>query len=355
MNGFSPLLRILRSPVELADLTEMDWDILLRQARKQKLLARLGTLIEDQHLEDHCPQRARDIIRGDTAYVEHLHTQARREVRELHKALAPRGIPIMLLKGAAYLMAGLPMARGRHIADVDILIPERQLEEAERALQSHGWQMKTMESYDEHYYRTWMHELPPMTHRRRALEVDIHHSILPRTSRLHPDSSLLWEASSPLGDDHLRLPSPLDMFLHSATHLFYDSDLKARLRDLVDLDRLFKTHGATADFERQLIPRAARLDLLRPLHYALTLCPLLLGTPVSPQLQAAARAGAPPWPVERLTTALCRNVLTPPLPEQAGHPVAEWLLYLRSHWLRMPPLLLGRHLLRKARYRLKTR
>ena len=28
--------------------------------------------------------------------------------------------------------------------------------------------------------------------------------------------------------------------------------------------------------------------------------------------------------------------------------LARWLLYVRSHWLRMPPLLLARHLLRKS-------
>ena len=351
----NPLLHILGSPTRMADLSAPQWDLLLRQARSQKLLAHLDVLISDHDLAAHCPKRALDIIRGDRAYVDYLHTQARREIGELHKVLSRHDIPIMLLKGAAYLIADLPLARGRHISDVDILIPEQQLEKAERILQEHGWQMKPLLPYDEHYYRTWMHELPPMTHRRRALEVDIHHSILPRTSRLHPDPGLLWEASIPLGDKHLRLPSPPDMFLHSATHLFYDSDLKARLRDLLDLDRLFKTHGTTSDFERQLLPRAARLDLLRPLHYALSLCLLLLGTPVSQQLQTAARTGAPPWPVERLMAALCRNALTPSLPGHAGHPVAEWLLYLRSHWLRMPPLLLGRHLMRKAHYRLKIR
>jgi hypothetical protein len=28
--------------------------------------------------------------------------------------------------------------------------------------------------------------------------------------------------------------------------------------------------------------------------------------------------------------------------------IARWCLYVRSHWLRMPPILLARHLTRKA-------
>ena len=31
-----------------------------------------------------------------------------------------------------------------------------------------------------------------------------------------------------------------------------------------------------------------------------------------------------------------------------GTPAAALALYIRSHWLRMPPLLLARHLLRKS-------
>jgi hypothetical protein len=46
---------------------------------------------------------------------------------------------------------------------------------------------------------------------------------------------------------------------------------------------------------------------------------------------------------------LVRRALTPDLPERssAGRQAARFCLYLRSHWLRMPPLTLALHLLRK--------
>lgn len=31
-----------------------------------------------------------------------------------------------------------------------------------------GWKMKAEDNYDEHYYRGWMHELPPMQHNVRG-------------------------------------------------------------------------------------------------------------------------------------------------------------------------------------------
>ena len=37
---------------------------------------------------------------------------------------------------------------------------------------------------------------------------------------------------------------PVDQVLHCAAHLFLDSDLRDRIRDLVDLDGLFRHFGA---------------------------------------------------------------------------------------------------------------
>ena len=35
--------------------------------------------------------------------------------------------------------------------------------------------------------------------------------------------------------------------------------------------------------------------------------------------------------------------------------IALWILYLRSHWLKMPPLVLARHILVKAGRRIRSR
>jgi hypothetical protein len=46
------------------------------------------------------------------------------------------------------------------------------------------------------------------------------------------------------------------------------------------------------------------------------------------------------------------------LPGHPDHPnwwakLARWLLYIRAHWLKMPPMLLARHLLYKAYLRVR--
>jgi hypothetical protein len=45
---------------------------------------------------------------------------------------------------------------------------------------------------------------------------------------------------------------------------------------------------------------------------------------------------------------LVPRVLEPRYPDRLPARVAAWLLFVRSHWLRMPPGLLAVHLLRKA-------
>ena len=81
---------------------------------------------------------------------------------ERRKVLATVDVDLVLLKGAAYLMAGLPAARGRVFSDVDILVPVARLAEVENALMLHGWSTTHHNAYDQRYYRQWMHELPPL-------------------------------------------------------------------------------------------------------------------------------------------------------------------------------------------------
>ena len=57
------LLEVLRDPARLASLAEDDWDLLLRMARANRLIARLEFLLGEQGAWESAPQRARDNIR----------------------------------------------------------------------------------------------------------------------------------------------------------------------------------------------------------------------------------------------------------------------------------------------------
>jgi len=344
------LLEVLRAPGAMATLGLAEWDLLLRQAEHSGMSAILSCLAEEQGLLDLLPAPVRTQFGWLQAPVRRHRQAVGWEVRQLARVLAPLGVPLLLLKGAAYALAELPAGRGRLFSDIDILVPEAALGEVEAALMLDGWVSANPDPYDQRYYREWMHELPPMQHARRQTILDVHHAILPRTAAVWPNPALLWEAALPLpGQPGLRVLAPVDMVLHSAVHLFHEGEFEHGLRGLFDLHRLLVHFGADLGFWEALPARARALEVERSLFYALRYTSLMLGTPVPATLLAAA-AGRPPAAVLALMDALFGRVLQPlhPSCEDRFGGAARFALYLRGNWLRMPPLLLARHLLHKA-------
>ena len=139
------------------------------------------------------------------------------------------------------------------------------------------------------------------------------------------------------------------MVLHNAVHLFQDGELAGSVRDLVGTKALITHFGTTdAAFWDRLPARAAQLGLERPLFYVLRFAARMLGTAVPPAV--IARVPAPPAPVLALMDRLVSRSMLPLRGAQGtlGEETARTLLYVRSHWLRMPPGQLALHLFRKS-------
>lgn len=346
------ILRAFRQPEHLASLGLADWDLLIRQARKANLLASLYVLLQERNLLAAVPAQPREHLDWSNALAQRHVLAVRQEVFLIRQALEDCGIPVILLKGAAYVMAQLPSACGRLFSDIDILVPKDRLDHVEAALMLHGWAVTHHDAYDQRYYRTWMHELPPMRHIRRMTVIDVHHAIVPETAPVHPDPAKLRAAACPIeGQDGLLTLAPADMVLHSAVHLFHDGELDNGLRDLVDLDRLLQHFGSQPAFWPLLLERARTLELTRPLFYALRYTHSMLHTSVpADTLAQAARFGQPGNATLALMDALFSRALLPQHPncDSRLSGIARHMLYVRANWLRMPPALLARHLFHKA-------
>jgi Uncharacterised nucleotidyltransferase len=251
------------------------------------------------------------------------------------------GVPLILLKGTAFAAAGLDAARGRLIGDLDILVPRALLTVVEAALLKAGWDWVKPDPYDDAYYRKYMHELPPLIHRERDRMIDVHHTILPLTARVTPDAAALIADAVPIGKGMFTL-SPPDMLIHAVAHLFADGDLAGGLRNLWDIDRLIREHSVAPDYWRQLVERARLHGLVPHTSRALRLAHHLFETPVDPYLAYHARRGD----IFYMGRLLARNGWG-----QETRKVLRLAFYVRSHWLRMPPLMLARHLWTKWRRR----
>ena len=340
---------------QLANLSEAQWELVIRQARAANLLARLAHRLAERGELLQVPEAPRRHLAEMRFVAAAQQREIVREIRLMLDALRSAAVPVVLLKGAAYLAAGLPAAQGRLFSDIDILVPRAALDQIESLLNLHGWMSSHHSAYDQRYYRQWMHELPPLQHARRQTVLDVHHNILPLTVRRVPDATLLLAAACPVdGFEGAQVLAPADMVLHSMCHLFHNDDLSHGLRDLTDLDLLLRHFSADPAFWMALDDRAAQLSLQRVLYYGLSGTAALLGTPVPASALAAAGRHAPSASVDALMRALWRRGLRSPhaTARLGGDAAALFALYVRAHWLRMPPALLAQHLAIKAWMRL---
>lgn len=334
-----------------------DWEAVLSQARASRLHARLATLFQSRGWLPQVPEGPRHHLQAALVQAARQQRVVRWEVDRIAAALATLPGPVVLLKGAAYVAAALPPADGRLFSDVDVMVPRDALENAEGLLLAAGWAPEPIAAYDALYYRRWMHELPPLKHVWRHTWLDLHHTIAPPTSRIRIDGQVLMQRARPLAPgSRLHVLAPEDMVLHSAVHLLQDGDHPTGLRDLLDMNDLVRHHAADAAFWPALCNRALELGAAVPLHHALRQIQLRWSTPVPAAVQQALQAAACGLLTRRLMPPLLDRALDPPHPDcqRPGSAAARLLLYVRSHWLRMPWYLIVPHLLRKGWMRLGT-
>jgi hypothetical protein len=345
------LRRALCEAATLSELSLADWDLLVRQARRAGLLARLAIALAESGRLDAVPAEPRHHLAVERILAEKHVSDVRREVGYIQRALAPTGVPVILLKGAAYIFADLPAARGRLFNDVDILVPKAALPAVEKSLHNHGWTAGEIDPYDAGYYRRWMHQIPPLTNRLRGTTIDVHHTIIPETVRLDFRVGKLFAAACEIaGTEGIWRLAPADMVLHSATHLLNEGEYGRGLRDLDDIAALLRHFGADAAFWPHLLDRAVELDLRRPLYYALRYAASLLEVPVPAAIRDSTWLRPPGAVLRTAMDALFERALRPDHASCRDRfsATALWLLYVRAHHLRMPAHLLIPHLIRKA-------
>ncbi len=353
MRDSTRLVRLLADPARAGRVK--DWTSLIAAARAESLIGSLAWRLEGMAL----PPRAEALLEAARRDGEAARVQALWEAEMARRALAPLGVPIILLKGTAYAAAGLEAGLGRSIGDLDILVPRAALADVERALLAAGWEWVKEDSYDDQYYRRWMHELPPLIHRERDRMIDVHHAILPLTARPKPDMEAMIAARVPLAGG-LSVLSPPDMIVHSAAHLFADGDLAGGLRNLWDIDRLLRQFGERdSDFLPTLWRRAEQHGLLAAVARAARLAHNIYETPIrcqAPKSKSLVLGGSRKerfgYRIAATDRLHIRRLLARDGWGRARRPLTRLAFYVRSHWLRMPPMMLARHLWVKAR---KTR
>lgn len=340
------------------ELTLRGWEDMLGQARRSRLQARLALHFEERGWLAQVPPGPATYLSIGKLAAERQRREVEWELDRIDAALSGVDTPVVVLKGAAYLLAGLPPGQGRLFSDIDIMVARDRLPQAEAAMLAAGWAPEPHDDYDDLYYRRWSHELPPLKHVQRGTFLDMHHTISPPTSRYVVSGETLLKRAVPARPGHrLLVLCPEDMVLHSVVHLIQEGEFDAGLRDLLDIQDLIRHFEAKPGFWSRLLDRAKELGLETPLSLALT------------QLRRRLAWQPPPSKTARLAD-LDRRIIVRPLMAHLlslalapHHPscdsraseIARLALYIRSHYLRMPLLMVLPHLARKAWKRLRAK
>ncbi len=324
------LVTALRDPATTENLAASRWTALITAARAESLIGTLACRLEGKTV----PDTVRAILGEARVHADHGHLLAHWEASEAARTLAPLDIRTVLMKGTAYLAAGLSASLGRSIGDLDIMVAKDRLDDAESALLGAGWEWVKPDPYDDAYYRRWMHELPPLIHRTRDRMIDVHHTILPLTARPTPDAHAMLADAVRL-ESGLYVFQPVDMICHAVAHFMADGDLAGGLRNLWDIDRLLREFAERSGFWSALAARARMHGLHMPLERTLRLARHIYHTPVDTMLAGRARS------TDRLyiRLLLARNGWG-----QETRKLLRLGFYMRSHILRMSPSMLARHL-----------
>jgi hypothetical protein len=367
MTNAAILVAALRNPHSTAALDARGWTSLLTIARAEQLIGTLAHRLRGMDM----PGQIAAMLEDAHMNAEYQRRTALWEADCARRALTGYAGKTVLMKGTAYVASGLVAGEGRHIGDLDIMVARQDLGEVEDLLLGvGGWEWVKENAYDDAYYRDHMHELPPMIHKERDRMIDVHHTILPLTARPKPDAAAMLAdalavqirntvrpelvegqeaqcnrafpppAPPASGRGDLFVFSPADMTIHCAAHLFADGDMTGGLRNLWDFHCLVGEFSKKDDnFWPKLQARAQQHELWGAVHLAARLARELYGTDIPPSLQI--RGNADLFFIRRL---LARD--------EWGRGTAKFTrlaFYIRSHWLRMPPMMLMRHLWTKWR------
>ena len=339
-------IQLYQKPELALSLTLEQWQSVLFVLRHHQLLARYEYIFADAGIIEQFPFYVKHHLTNAKILAQKQYQQVFYEAEALVNAFAFNSTHKVFLKGAAYTLSGQTAGIGRVYSDIDLLIDKESIEEAERNLVVSGWLSEKITKYDDHYYRCWSHEIPPLRHGGRGTVLDIHHNIIPLISGRAPKVEFLF-AQLEVTKDGFSVLSPAAMTLHSIVHLFFNDDVKNGFRDLLDLDLLIR-HNSSDSYWANLMQLAADTHFIFELALAVRYLNKVLQTPIPEKVVTQVKL--PQNFSIKIIDFIYLRVLLPshPLVNNRMYGLANCLAMYRGHWLKMPLHILVYHLSVKA-------
>ncbi|NTS75963.1 nucleotidyltransferase family protein [Catenovulum sp. SM1970] len=322
-------------PETAISISDEKWSHILLILRHQQVLARYYYILNKAQVFEQLSPYVKRHLLNSKVLADKQKRQIFFETEQLSKALYTLDINPIFLKGAAYTLINNFVSEGRKYSYIDILVSEEQLNYVEQSLIIDNWFGEEISAYDQHYYRKWAHEIPPLIHAERGTTLDVHQNWVPVVSNRSIDPTVLNGYIEETKGGYLVL-KPEAMIAHSLIHLFFDEDFKHGYRDLLDLDILFKQH-CTALFHQNLVELMDKLGFSFELFLSYRYCKQLLSTPIP---EEAYQALAVRYKNKKLILLdyIFNRVLGPSHPKYDEKPInlALMMAFIRGHYLKMP-------------------
>lgn len=269
--------------------SSIDWQRVVMLAETERAVPVLWRALRDADVP--LPAIVADRLRG-SAMVHDFRMQ--RLAGRLATTIAcfhARGIPVVLLKGAALAATRYGAFTDRPMSDADLLVHPEDAPRAAQAVIDSGWPRTTdpalLELLQAH------HHLPPfLDPEPTGLRIELHTDILPPDSPFVLTARDLWEESvaAPAPFAGARVPSATHLLLHAATHFAWSHTMRfGAWRTFRDVSMLLR-EGAGG---RHIVARARAARAVTSLYWTLRLARRLARIPVADELLVALE---PPTP-----------------------------------------------------------
>lgn len=341
----SQIISLFVDPLSARGLTLEKWQDILLILRQEKMLARLGLLLQQADLFEALPAQVQRHFNNAIQLASRQKLQVKFEANQLIQSLSSLTTTLVFLKGAGYTLSENAASLGRVFSDIDVLVPKNKIAEVERALAIYGWYSKPLEEYDQAYYRKWAHEIPPVAHGSRGTVLDVHHNLVPLVSGRSLDmEAFITQCSVQLGGVMV-LNTP-GMFFHSAVHLFFNEEYSSAFRDLNDLYLMYS--ASEPGFITELLLLVAQFgfdfEIFLAFYYLNHYYQIELPESLQPLMKAQSKhfTIAHKFIFDRVT------LPNHSLMNVSGMSLAENMAAIRGHWLKMPLHILLYHIAVKS-------
>jgi hypothetical protein len=264
-----------------------NWTLFWEMANRHEIAPLVARALSTAPYNGVLPEAATGTVRTVRFQAAGYNMAVHAELLRIGRALQERGIPAVPLKGthlAERLYGGLD---ARRVGDIDVLVPEVQIEEARAVLRELSYTTVDSEHGRDHPF----HGLPWIREGNSArFGVELHWML--SSPRFFPvDYERFWERVLARTTDTPLRPLPSEESLvYLAAHLAKTE--RGVLRLLADIDRLVRVEGPTMDWA-SVAEIAEAWSATWQVHACLSRSASLLGTPVP--TQELERLRPPAW------------------------------------------------------------